>query len=281
MPKNMPFRSIVQAFIRLSWTGRLGLAILVMCLLVAILGRQLAPYDPNAVDPRQRLAAPSFEHPLGTDHLGRDLASRILYGARLSLGIASLTALLIMVIGITLGLISGYVGGRLDTFIMRVVDTLLAFPSLVISLAIIGMLGPGIFHAVLGLISVWWVGYARVVRGLVISIKEQPYIESMRALGASDVRIVARHIFPQVIPPVLVLLSLEMGQLILALAGLGFLGLGVQPPTAEWGAMINEGRRYLQSAPQLMIIPGLVIALTVMGFNLLGDSFRDYLDKKI
>jgi peptide/nickel transport system permease protein len=204
----------------------------------------------------------------------------MLHGARLSLGIASVTALLIMLIGVSVGLVSGYLGGLVDNVIMRVVDTLLAFPSLIISLAIIGMLGPGMVHAVIGLLSVWWVSYARVVRGLVLSLKPQPYIESVRALGASDARIVIKHILPQVMPAVLVLLSLEIGQLILALAGLGFLGLGAQPPTAEWGAMINDGRRFLQSAPQLMIIPGVVIGLCVLGFNLLGDGLRDMLDTR-
>lgn len=264
----------------LAWDTWLGIGIISLCFIAVLFGSSLAPHDPNALNPRDRLASPSLTYPLGTDNLGRDISSRILHGAKLSLGISSITALLIMLIGVTVGLISGYAGGWLDHFIMRIVDTLLAFPSLVISLAIIGILGPGIIHAIIGLVAVWWVTYARVVRGLVLSLKQQPYIESVKALGASDFRIVFRHILPQIMPPVLVLLSLEMGQLILALAGLGFLGLGAQPPTAEWGAMINDGRRFLQSAPQLMVIPGVVIAFSVLGFNLLGDSLRDFLDNK-
>ncbi|MEM7737731.1 MAG: nickel transporter permease [Deinococcota bacterium] len=263
-----------------GWDIYLGALIIGVCLVAALFGPNLAPHDPAMLHPRDRLAPPSLTYPLGTDNLGRDIASRMLHGARLSLGIASLTALLIMMIGVSVGLVSGYLGGLVDDIIMRVVDTLLAFPSLIISLAIIGMLGPGMVHAVIGLLSVWWVSYARVVRGLVLSLKTQPYIESVRALGASDARIVIKHILPQIIPAVLVLLSLEIGQLILALAGLGFLGLGAQPPTAEWGAMINDGRRFLQSAPQLMIIPGVVIGGCVLGFNLLGDGLRDVLDTK-
>lgn len=256
----------------------IGISIIGICLIAVLFGSVIAPHDPNALNPRNRLAAPSLEHPLGTDQLGRDLSSRILHGAKLSLGIASITALLIMVLGVSIGLLSGYVGGYVDSLIMRVVDTLLAFPSLVISLAIIGILGPGIIHAIIGLIVVWWASYARIVRGLVFALKQEAYVESAKALGASGLRISLKHILPQIIPPILVLLSLEMGQLILALAGLGFLGLGAQPPTAEWGAMINDGRRFIQSAPQLMIIPGLTIAFSVLGFNLLGDSLRDLLD---
>lgn len=285
LKKTLPRRTEPRAVTwrwrkRLSWDTYLGLTLLALCLFMLLFGPALAPHDPNTINPRERLALPSLEHPLGTDNLGRDILSRLLHGSRLSLGIASFAALLIMIIGVSIGLLSGYVGGWFDTVMMRLVDTLLAFPSLVISLAIIGVLGPGIINAIIGLVSVWWVSYARLVRGQVLALKTQPYIESIKALGASDFRVVVKHLLPNVLPSIIVLLTLELGQLILALAGLGFLGLGVQPPTAEWGAMISEGRRFLQSAPQLMIIPGLFIALAVLGFNLLGDSLRDLLDSK-
>lgn len=265
---------------RLGWSGYLGLGIISFFVIITLLGPMLAPHAPHTINPRERLAMPSARHPLGTDELGRDTLSRILYGSRLTLGTAFIGALSITVIGVSLGLISGYLGGWVDTVIMRVVDTLLAFPSLVVALAIIGLLGPGITQAMIGLVSVWWVSYARLVRSQVLSLKAQPHIESIRALGASHPRIILRHILPNVLPSIIVLQTLELGQLILALASLGFLGLGAQPPTPEWGAMINDGRRFLQSTPQLMLIPGLCIATTVLGFNLLGDSLRDITDAK-
>jgi peptide/nickel transport system permease protein len=165
--------------------------------------------------------------------------------------------------------------------LMRIVDVLLAFPSLVIALAIAGVLGPGIINAMVGLVCVWWVGYARVVRGVALTVRERPYIEAARTIGATNGRIVRAHMLPNVVPPIIVLATLEMGQLILAIAGLNFLGLGAQPPTPEWGAMLNEGRPFLQTTPQLMIFPGLAISLVVLGFNLLGDGMRDLLDPRL
>lgn len=266
---------------KIGWTVWLGLGLVLGFMLAAIAAPLLAPNDPVALDPLRALAGPSLEFPLGTDNLGRCILSRLLHGSRLSLGTATLAAVLIMTIGVTLGAISGYYGGLLDSVLMRVVDVLLAFPSLVVALAIAGTLGPGVVHAMFGLVAVWWVGYARVVRGLVLSVRERLYVESARATGATNRWILWRHVLPNVMPPVIVLATLEMGQLILGIAALNFLGLGAQAPMPEWGAMLNEGRPYLQLAPQLMIYPGVAISLVVLGFNLLGDGLRDVLDPRL
>ena len=249
-------------------------------MLAALLAPVLTPYDPAAAVPTQRLAGPGPEHPLGTDNLGRDILSRLLFGSRWSLGTAAMATLLIMTIGVTVGSVGGYYGGRLDELVGLVVDVLLAFPSLVLALAIAGTLGPGILNIMLGLVSVWWVGYARVVRGLVLATREQQFVLAARCLGARDRRVIVRHVLPNVLPPVVVLATLEMGGLILAISGLSFLGLGVQPPAPEWGAMLNDGRGFLFGAPQLMIYPGLAISLVVIAFNLLGDGLRDAFDPR-
>lgn len=262
----------------LAVTGAVTVALF---LVVALTAPVLAPYDPFAVDPASRLAGPSQEHLLGTDALGRDLFSRLLYGSRWSLGVALIAAGLVTAIGVTVGTLAGYAGGRTDQLLMRLVDIVLAFPGLIAALAIAGALGPGIHNVVLGLVAVWWADYARIVRGIVLTVREHEYVAAARALGASDFRVVIRHVVPQVVPPVAVLATLELGTLILALAGLNFLGLGVQPPTPEWGAMINQGRTHLTTAPHLMLFPGLAISLVVLGFNLVGDGLRDVLDPRL
>jgi peptide/nickel transport system permease protein len=266
---------------KVGWAVWLGSALVFAFILIAVAAPILAPNDPTVLHPARALAGSSLQFPLGTDNLGRCILSRLLYGSRYSLGTAALAAALITTIGVTLGAISGYYGGAVDSLLMRIVDVLLAFPSLVVALAIAGVLGPSIVHAMLGLVCVWWVGYARVVRGLVLTVRERPYVEAARTIGARNARVLWRHILPNVVPPVIVLATLEMGQLILAIAGLNFLGLGAQPPTPEWGAMLNEGRPFLQIAPQLMIYPGLTISLVVLGFNLLGDGLRDMLDPRL
>jgi peptide/nickel transport system permease protein len=207
--------------------------------------------------------------------------SRLLYGARVSLTAATAASVLVLLIGVSVGAIAGYAGGWVDMAIMRIVDLLLAFPLLVLALAITGFIGVGMGSVLAGVVSVWWASYARIVRGLVLSLRERPFVEAARAMGASPARIVIRHLLPNVLPPIIVLATLEMGSLLLVISGLNFLGLGVQPPTPEWGAMLNDGRPFLRSAPQLMIYPGLAICLAVMGFNLLGDGLRDRLDPRL
>ena len=260
--------------------GLLGLFLVGVLITLSIAAPLITPQDPSAIDAARRLAPASYVHPLGTDNLGRDVLSRLLYGSRWSLGTVAIATMVILSIGVTMGIVAGYVGGVVDEIIMRIVDVLLAFPSLLLALAIVGMLGPGLFTMMIGLVSVWWASYARIVRGLVLSMRDRDFVTAARSLGANDGHIVFRHILPNVLPPVAVLATIEMGELILAVAGLGFLGLGAQPPTPEWGAMVNDGRFFLLSAPRLMIYPGIAISLAVIGFNLLGDALRDVLDPR-
>lgn len=261
--------------------SRTGLLIVVAFGLAAILAPWLAPHDPNAQDVVNRLLGPGAAHPLGTDSLGRDILSRLLFGARWSLGIAAIATVIVIGIGLMVGTVSGYYGGWLDTVIMRVVDVLLAFPSLVLFLAIIGTLGTGVHIVLLALVSASWVSYAHVVRGIVLSLREHDFVQSSVAFGATDGWVMRRHILPGVISPIVVLASLQTGRLVLSLAALGFFGLGVQPPTPEWGTMLNQGRVHIQTAPHVMLFPGLAISLVVLGFNLLGDGLRDVLDPRL
>jgi len=259
-------------------TGVAGLVIVAGVALIAIAAPLIAPDDPTRVDALRRLAAPSADTLLGTDNLGRDILSRLIWGARLSLGTAALAAALILTVGVGLGMIAGFYGGLLDDVLMRIVDVILAFPALILALAIAGVLGPSITSVMIGIVAVAWADYARVMRGQVLSARERQYVEAARATGVRNTRILARHLLPNVLPPILVLASLEMGGLILTISGLSFLGLGAQPPTPEWGAMLNDGRSFIAAAPQLMIYPGLAISIVVVGFNLLGDGLRDAFD---
>jgi peptide/nickel transport system permease protein len=258
-----------------------GAAILGLMAAAAVAAPLVAPLDPAAVDGRAILAPPSGVHWFGTDNLGRDIFSRIVYGARWSLGAAGLAAAVVVALGVTVGVVAGYVGGLLDDLLMRVVDVLLAFPSLVLALAIVGTLGPSLRNVLIGMIAIWWVDYARVVRGLTLGVREREFVAAARCAGASPARIVLWHVLPNVVPSVLVLATLELGGLILAVSGLSFLGLGAQPPTPEWGTMLNDGRPFFQKAPQLMLFPGLAITAVVAACNLLGDGLRDVLDPRL
>lgn len=261
-------------------TARVGLVIVVGCAALAVVGPAVAPDDPLAVT-TERLVRPGAAHLLGTDGLGRDLLSRLLYGARLSLGSATLAAGLVSVIGLVVGTAAGFVGGFVDKVLMRLVDVVLAVPGLVLALAVAGLLEPSLLAVMLALVTVWWAGYARIVRGLVLSIREQPFVESARAVGAGEWRVVCRHVLPGVVSTVVVLATLEIGQLLLVISGLSFLGLGSPPPTPEWGAMLNDGRVYFLSDPHVVLVPGVAISLAVLGFNLLGDGIRDVLDPRL
>lgn len=258
-----------------------GALIVGVIAMVAIAAPWVAPHDPTAVDGRAILAPPSAAHWLGTDNLGRDIFSRLVYGARWSLGAAASAAAVIVLVGITVGVIAGYVGGLVDDVLMRIVDVLLAFPSLVLALAIVGTLGPSLRNVMIGMVAIWWVDYARVMRGLTLGVRDREYVTAAQCAGASSPWVVLRHVLPNVVPSVLVLATLELGGLILAISGLSFLGLGAQPPTPEWGTMLNDGRPFFQRAPQLMIYPGLAITLVVVGCNLLGDGLRDVLDPRM
>jgi peptide/nickel transport system permease protein len=254
-----------------------GLVLVALFLAMAAFGPALAPHDPLEVTV-DRLEGPSLRHPLGTDGLGRDVLSRLLTGARLSLGTALAASFLVTVVGVIVGTIAGFYGGIVDRLLMRVVDVVLAVPGLALALAVTGLFAQSLTAVMLGLVTIWWAGYARVVRGLVLSIRERQFVEAARAAGATERRIMVRHVLPSAVSPVIVLATLEIGQLILAVSGLTFLGLGAPPPTPEWGAMLNESRIYFLSDPHVVLIPGLTISLAVLAFNLLGDGIRDALD---
>ncbi|HEX7155164.1 MAG TPA: nickel transporter permease [Thermoanaerobaculia bacterium] len=250
---------------------------LILCALAAPL---LAPHDPIAQETSRRLEAPSKEHPLGLDDLGRDVLSRIIWGARISLRVGFSVVLITSLIGVALGAISGYFGGWVDLGIMRVCDVLLAFPGILLAIAMVAVLGPSLNNVVIALAIIGWVSYARLVRGQVLKVREMEYVTAAKALGARSPRVILRHVLPNVINPVIVMATLGLAGAILAEASLSFLGLGVQPPTPSWGSMLTAGRRYLGLANHLAIFPGAAIMLAVMGLNFLGDGLIDALDPK-
>jgi peptide/nickel transport system permease protein len=261
-------------------SGVAGLVLIVGLILVALAGPYLVHADPLKQALTQRLKGPSSGHLFGTDQLGRDILSRVVSGARISLQVGALVLLVAMTIGVTLGAIAGYAGGIVDEIIMRVTDVFLAFPTLVLAMVISAVLGKGIYNAMLAVGLVWWPWYARLVRAQVLAVKEADFIQAARSLGASPIRIIWKHLLPSTIATITVQASLDVGYAILATAGLSFIGLGAQPPTAEWGAMVAEGRKYLTTHWWVPMFPGLAILLSVMGINLLGDALRDALDPK-
>lgn len=260
--------------------ARLAALVLALVGVGALAAPLLAPADPTLLV-GSPLQGPSGAHPLGTDGLGRDVLSRLLFGARLTLGMGLIAAGAVTVLGVVVGTVAGYVGGLTDAVMMRAVDVVLALPGLLAALAIAGLFQPSLVAVLIGLVSVWWAGYARIVRGVVLALRERPFIEAAHAVGAGRSRVFFRHILPHVLPTVVVLGTLDLGALVLAFAGLSFLGLGAQPPTAEWGAMLNAGRSYFLSAPQVMLVPGIALSVTVFAFNMLGDGLRDALDPTI
>lgn len=258
-----------------------GGGVVVLLILASLAAPQIAPYDPLKQNLRENLLAPSPTHWFGTDVHGRDIFSRVLYGAAISLRIGFLGALLGGAIGIVLGLTAGFYGGAADMLIMRLVDIQLAFPGLLLAIAIIAAIGPGLENVIIavGVFSV--PTFTRVVRGSVLSIKQQDFVTAARTVGATSTRIMRLHLFPNILAPVLVLLTMRVATAILTAASLSFLGLGAQPPTPEWGAMLSDGRDYLVLAPHVATFPGLAILLAVLGFNLLGDGLRDALDPRL
>lgn len=257
-----------------------GLVLVLVLVVVALAAPLIAPHDPVEQHLSLRLQAPSWEYPLGTDGLGRCLLSRLIYGTRVSLHIGVTVVGITAAAGTLLGLLAGYLGGVVDEIIMRITDIFLAFPGLILALVIAGLLGPGLFNMMLALSLVGWTGYTRVVRGCVLSAKERTFVEGARALGGGRWYIMFRHILPEAVSPVIVMATLGMGGTILSAAGLSFLGLGAQPPTPEWGSMLNTGRSFISRAPHLITFPGLAIMVTVLAFNFLGDGLRDALDPR-
>ena len=254
---------------------------IVLLVVAAALAPRMAPYNPYAVALETRLQPPDGTHLLGTDELGRDILSRLIFGARVSLWVGVVTVALSGVIGVSGGLVAGYLGGYWDVVIMRLVDVFLAFPVIILAIAIVAVRGPGLTNVLIALALVYWTTYARVVRGVVLSLRDEEYAWAARTLGASTTRILVRHLLPNTVAPIVVLASLGMGNAILSEAALSFLGFGIQPPEASWGSMLNSGMQFLRDASFLSTWPGLAIFVTVLGFNLLGDGLRDALDPRL
>nr|WP_276561834.1 nickel ABC transporter permease subunit NikC [Brevibacillus halotolerans] len=254
--------------------------IIIFMILLALFAPFLSPNDPNLVDITQKLQGPSSKFPLGTDHLGRCIWSRLIYGTRTSLGTAFFVMGFTMLISLPVGIFAGYRGGWVDYLFMRICDIFMAFPSLLLSLALIGILGPGLGNMIFAMVLVQWVFYARIIRGMVLSVKEQPFILAAKVCGTPKLVIVLKHILPTIISQVVVLAFMDIGGIVLAISGLSFLGLGIQPPGAEWGMMINDSKPFFRNNPSLMLYPGMMILLVVIAFNLFGEALRDALDLK-
>ncbi len=261
-------------------TAMIGLGIIVLLLLTALFAPLLATHSPTAQVLADRLQPPSAEHWLGTDELGRDIWSRIVHGSRLTLYIIGIVAVIVGPVGLAVGTIAGYMGGWVDKVLMRITDIFLAFPRLILALAFVAALGPGIENAVIAIAITVWPPYARMARAETLTIRQADYIAAVRIQGASSARIVGRHVVPMCMSSLIVRLTLDMAGIILTAAGLGFLGLGAQPPLPEWGAMISSGRQYLLDQWWVATMPGLAIFITSLGFNLLGDGLRDTLDPR-
>jgi peptide/nickel transport system permease protein len=287
-PQQSELKRIVSAFL-LSKTATLGALIFVLFLLIALLSPVLAPHDPALQDLNRRLAPPvglgmekaSLEYPLGNDNLGRDILSRLLVGSRVSLVVGVSTILLASSVGSLIGAVSGFYRGLLDNVVMRIVDVWMAFPSLLLAIAFGAALGPGLFNLVLALSLTIWVVYCRVIRAEVLSIRERDYVLAAQAMGARDLRIILRHVLPNVLAPILVISTLQMGVVIISEASLNFLGVGVQSSMPTWGGMLSDGREFMRDAWWLATFPGVAISLVVLGVNLLGDGLRDALDPRL
>lgn len=266
---------------RKSRTAIFGIIIIILFTLVAFLAPFISPYDPLEQNFIKSFRPPSAEHYLGTDEFGRDVFSRIIYGARISLQIGFVAVFISLIVGVSVGLIAGYYGGWLDMAVMRVMDLMLSFPYILLALVIMSILGPGIYNAMVAIGIVYVPQYARIVRSSVLSVKKKEYVIAAKALGANDFRIILKHIFLNSMAPIIIQTTLSIGRAIINAAGLSFLGLGAQPPTPEWGAMLSNGQDFLRNAPWIATFPGIAIALLVLGFNLVGDGLRDAFDPRL
>jgi nickel transport system permease protein len=260
------------------WSVRLACLIVLLLLVAAVVGPWIAPYYPDEVELVRRLQSPSLSHWLGTDHLGRDILSRLIAGVQVSLGSVAITLALILALGIVIGGAAGFLGGRADQIIMRVTDVFLTFPTLVLALFMVGMLGTGLVNVILAIALSHWAWYARIVRGIVMSLRHREFLLAARMSGAGRIRTFVEHLLPATFSQLVVLATLDVGHIMLHVSGLSFLGLGVTPPTAEWGVMISDARQFVWTAPMLILWPGLALFLSVMAFNILGDALRDHLD---
>jgi peptide/nickel transport system permease protein len=260
--------------------GLVGAGIVLVVILAALFAPVIAPADP-AAQRSKRLLPPSREHLMGTDELGRDTLSRIIYGARVSLQVGVIAVVIALVVGAILGVAAGFFGGRVDSWLMRVVDVMFAFPGLVLAIVISGLLGASRTNAMIAIGVIYAPAFARVIRSSVLSVMNEPYLEAGRVIGAGNLRLVRRHVLPNIVAPAIVMVTVYLSSAILSEAALSFLGLGTQPPEPSWGGMLNTARRYMEISPWLAIFPGVAIMLIVMGFNFLGDGLRDVLDPRL
>ena len=258
----------------------IGLVILTLLVISALMAPLLAPHDPTRQNLDNDLRTYSWENPLGTDKLGRDILSRVLYGGRISLAVGVTTVVISLSIGLAIGSLSGYFGGWTDQFLMRLVDILMAFPGILLAIAFTAVLGPGLDHVILALCLIGWTGYARLIRGEILSLREREFVQAAKALGCKPGRVIVQHLLPNLIPPVLIQATFGLGAAVIAEGSLSFLGLGVEPPTPSWGSMLNDGRQFLLVAPHLTTYPGIAIMITVFGLNLVGDGLQDRLQTK-
>jgi peptide/nickel transport system permease protein len=275
------FRRRIAGNARHNPLAAAGVVLVIVFVICALFAPWIAPQDPAAIDLPARLSRSSHSHWFGTDELGRDILSRTIFGARISMLVGACVVLTSLTLGLIIGSIAGYYGGAIDRFVNVVLmNAFLSFPGILIAIAFVAFRGPGIFNLVIALSLGGWVGYARLVRGQVLAAREREFVEAARALGASDLRIIVLHILPNIIQPVIVQAAIGMAGAILAEATMSFLGLGVPPPTASWGAMLNDGRAHLFDAPHLVLFPALAVMLAVLSFNFIGDALRDYLDPR-
>jgi len=258
-----------------------GFVIATFLVVAAVLAPWLAPFNPAGQDLTKRLEGPSWQHPFGNDELGRDILSRLLMGARVSMRVGGTVVLISGITGVLIGGLAGFAGGKLDTFVtVIVINSLMAFPGILLAIALVAFLGPGLDRLIFALVIIGWVGYARLARGQVLKIKTLEFVEAARAMGATSARVFFLHVLPSIIQPVLVQASIGMATAVLAEASLSFLGLGITPPAPSWGAMLNDGRNHLFDAPHMVVFPSIALVLTVLSFNILADAFRDWLDPK-
>lgn len=279
-PRRSGVRYFFRRFASESMLNVVALLIIIVFFVLSAFGEVLAPHDPLATDASSRLLAPSLDHPFGTDEIGRDVLSRVMAGARYSLGIATLILAIAIPVGTLIGVLAGYYGGLVDELLMRITDIFLAFPAIILAMAIAAALGPNLRNTVIALTVVYWPWYARLVRGQILQIKEQDYIEAGRALGVRPSRLIMRHILPNAVAPIIIQGTIDIGFAVLATSSLSFIGLGAQPPTPEWGTMITNSRDFFRVAWWYFTFPGIALMLTVVGFNLLGDGLRDYFDPR-
>ncbi len=275
----MAVRHVLRALVS-NRLAALSLVVLGLLVLAAVLGELVAPYGVNAVDVANRLQPPSLAHPFGTDELGRDVLSRVLLGARVSLLVGAVAVGIALGVGVTLGLVAGFYGGKLDDLVMRTMDVVFAFPAILMAIAVLAVLGPGTTNAMVAIGIVYTPIFARITRASVLGVREEVYVRAARSIGARDLRLVRHHILPNIAAPIIVQTSISLAFAILSEAALSFIGLGTQPPTPSWGRMLSDGRGFIQQAWWMAVFPGMAIFATVLSFNLLGDALRDVLDPR-